>query len=174
MTDAVNQPVRRRRETSTTEFTVGEMDPIDLTGEEDRPSRIVEADSTALKAEYTQAIAFAEEPVTIMVSKGNDRNAALVVDCWVNGKGAELLINGKWREAGWIPCDREVTTKRKYVEVLLRSKTTSYMTEHSEPGAQYIQNRAVPSTNLRNNVSVLEDKHPLGRAWLSSIVSERE
>lgn len=174
MTDAVHQPIRRRRENSTADTAVGQMEAIDLSGEEDAPDRIVEAQAESLIKEHARLLAFAEEPITVLIAKQNDRNASSVVECWNNGRGAEVLINGKWRESGWLPCDMEVTTKRKYVEILLRSKNTGYTTTHSNPGAEYIQNKAVPTTTLRNQLSVIEDKNPLGRAWLSSIVAERE
>lgn len=174
MTDAINTPVRRRRMNSTEDVSIDQMESIDLSGEDDAPSRIVQAQADSLMADHQKKLAFAEEPVTVIIAKANDRNASWVVECWNNGRGAELLINGKWVESGWLPCDREVTTKRKYVEILLRSKTTQYRTEHSDPGAEYVQNRAVPTTTLRNQLTILEDKNPLGRAWLSSIVAERE
>lgn len=174
MTEAINQPIRRRRINSTEDTAIGQMEEIDLTGEDEAPSRIVEAQADSLIAEHAAKLKFAEEPITVLIAKQNDRNASWVVECWNNGKGAELLINGKWVESGWLPCDREITTKRKYIEILLRSKTTTYRTEHSSPGAEHVQNRAIPTTTLRNQISVIEDKNPLGRAWLSSIVAERE
>jgi hypothetical protein len=49
----------------------------------------------------------------------------MTVDCWVNGKGAEVWDERtrKWMEFNFLPVGLPIITKRKYVEVLARSKS---------------------------------------------------
>ncbi len=180
MTEAINRPVSRtRREQSTADFPVGEMPAIDMDPSHDVDrKRIVVADETALQSEYAEAIAFAEEPVEILINPpASERNPPQWVECWVNGKGAEILMDGKWVACGYLPVNMALTIKRKYLEVLIRSKQTTYQTHHIAPEdakSTHVENHAIPQTNLRNQVSVLADKNPLGREWLQRLVRERE
>lgn len=180
MTDAINQPIRRaRREQHTSDFPVGEMPSINLdpSQEVDR-NRIQIADETALHAEYQSALAFAEEPMDILINPpASERNPPQWVECWVNGRGAEILINGQWVACGYLPVNRALTIKRKYVEVLIRSRQTTYQTQHVAPEdakSTHVDNFAIPQTNLRNQISVLADNNPAGREWLQRLVRERE
>ena len=171
MTEAINTPVRRaRRETSTADTPIQQMQPSeDGEGGLD-PFELEPADEAALKQEYLEALKFMDEPVKIIISQGTERGAPLTVDCWVNGRGAEIWLNGKWAVSGWLPVNMEIITKRKYLENLLRSKPTSYQTVVGKPGDEVIRNASVPTTTLRNQISLLEDKNPLGRAWFQSVV----
>jgi hypothetical protein len=180
MTEAINRPVSRaRREQSTADFPVGEMPAIDMdpSHEVDR-KRIIEADETALKAEYFSALSFAEEPVDVIIHPpASERNPPQWVECWVNGRGAEILMDDKWVQCGYLPVNMALTIKRKYVEVLIRSKQTSYQTSHIAPEdakSTHVENHAIPTTNLRNQISVQYDANPLGREWLQRLVRERE
>lgn len=180
MTDALNQPVRRaRREHSTADFPVGEMPSINLDASQDVDrNRVVVADESALHAEYQSALAFAEEPLDVLINPpASERNPPQWVECWVNGRGAEILINGQWVACGYLPVNRSLTIKRKYVEVLIRSKQTTYQTEHiaaEDAKSTHVENHAIAQTNLRNQISVLYDANPAGREWLQRLVRERE
>lgn len=179
MTDAINTPVRRaRREQHSTDHPIGQMEPLslDVTEEVDR-KRIVEADESALVDGYATAIGFAEEPVVIMVNPASERNAAQWVECWVNGKGAEVLIEGRWTECPYMPVGVELTVKRKYVEVLLRSKQTTWQTNHvaaDDAKSVHVDNKTIPTTMARNSVSILSDRNPMGREWLKRVMAEKE
>lgn len=180
MTEALHQPVRRaRRENSTADFPVGEMPSINLDAsqEVDR-DRIIVADAASLQADYANAIAFAEEPVDVIIHPpASERNPPQWVECWVNGKGAEILIDGKFVACGYLPVNMLLTIKRKYVEVLIRSRQTTYQTSHVAPEdakSTHVENHAIPTTNLRNQISIQYDANPLGREWLQRLVRERE
>ena len=66
-----------------------------------------------------------------------------------------------------------ITTKRKYVEVLARSKTETVRTKTGDANQENPENTLVRSIARRASFSVLEDQNPMGRAWLTRLLSER-
>jgi hypothetical protein len=132
--------------------------------------RIERAPADVLNKDYADALAFNEEPVTIIIQPGSEKNAPRVVDCWVNGKGLELLHDGRWFETGAAPVGRPFTTKRKYVEVIARSKVDRIETRHDDESAENPRNWVERSTYVRAPLSLIEDKNPKGAEWFSRIV----
>lgn len=128
-----------------------------------------------LEREHADALAFAEEPITIRIEPSAEENAPLVVDCWVNGKGAEVFVNGKWLEFNCLPVGMPVTTKRKYVEVLARSKVDRIRTieENRQPGDNEDGFKMRRSSSSKSVFSVLNDKNPKGAEWLTRLMQER-
>jgi hypothetical protein len=136
--------------------------------------------------DYLAELAFMEEPVTIRIEPANEENAAWTVDCWVQGKGAEVLKqdaqrvwmeNGSlpgghpWLELNCLPVGVVCTTKRKYVEVLARSKTMRVKTPDHADGRN-IDNNNVTRTHVRGHVfSVIKDSGK-GSAWLTRLLNE--
>jgi hypothetical protein len=172
--DATNQTTRRaRRELHTSELPIGQSPAIDLpdNGPIDHEQVIVPVD-TPLVDSYLVGLKFAEEPVTIRISMSSEKYAPKVVDCWCNGIGAEVMMNGRWQQLGWIPVGREVTVKRKYVEILARSKIDNITTDTDDPGVENPQNRIERSTSAKVPFSVLKDDNPMGHAWLTRLMAE--
>lgn len=162
---------RGTREINTQDMKVGQSAPITLDdGPIDREQVVLPVD-TPLIDDYAKALSFAEEPVTIRVSPSAEKFAPTVIDCAVNGKGAEVFVGGRWHELGVIPVGREVTTKRKYVEVLARSKQDNVSTriEQRTDGEENIVDR---STYHKAPFSVIEDRNPMGAEWLTRIMAE--
>ncbi len=103
--------------------------------------------------------AFMNEPVTIHVYTDGTPGSLEVITPTVNGVN-QPIIRG-----------RDQTVKRKYVEVLARSKVTVYRQEVADPShPERIQ--MVPITNLTAPFVVREDKNPKGRAWLEHILAQ--
>jgi len=122
--------------------------------------------------DYLDELAFNEEPVTIRLEPSTDKNAASWFPIWVNGKGAEILINGKWVEYGHLPVGQVITIKRKYVEVILRAKidtVTTEVVETKDERSDNMENRVKRFTSALHSFSIIEDKNPLGVAWLREI-----
>ena len=176
MTDALSTPTRRaRREISTADMEVGQRAPIILPddgSEIDRDNVIIPVE-THIGGDYVQQLAMAEEPVTILIHKSPEKFAPLTVDCWVNGKGAEVMANGKWVEFGWLPVNKPVTTKRKYVEVLARSKVDSVQTDHGSENDADPENRILTSTSPKAQFNILADANPRGAQWLMALMADR-
>lgn len=174
MTDALNNPVKRqynRRDTHTEDTPLTQKADIDLDGEIVHGESLVQVapDITNDKA-YQAALAFMEEPVTIVIEENSRSDFPEThVAVQVNGKGAEVWQNGQWLPIGWLPIGVELTTKRKYVEVLVRSKSDSIKTLHDDATVEKPRNTVRRSTSANYPMSILEDKNPLGREWLSRL-----
>lgn len=140
-------------------------DNSDLIG---RDGDIVQAQQLP-KKEYLDELAFNEEPVTIRIEPSSDKNAALWHPIWVNGKGCEVWRGDAWREMTYIPVGQVITIKRKYVEVLLRSKTDTVQTLVREVEGENPQNTIRRFTTATVTFSIIEDRNPLGAAWVNEI-----
>lgn len=172
MSDAAVNPVRRRRTLESADTSIQQHDPLPMPGlgdELERAAEIVVASEEEIKAEHAARLAFAEEPVRILVHPSGDKNAQIVHDAWVNGKGAEVFVNGQWVEFGCIPVGIEVITKRKYVEVLARKKRTNVRTEviKQQDSEQNLVHR---DTIHECPFSVIEDRSPYAREWLQGLM----
>jgi hypothetical protein len=155
-------PVRKpRAEINTGDMPVGQKAPIIMPALADgMPDREELAIAPAIEGPSGKLnklmgdIAFGEEPVTICLSQSNEKHAPKFIPCWNNGKKAEVLINGQWIAQGWLPVGVPITTKRKYAEVLARSKQDSVTTDvvrHPE----YEQNLVNFSTSLTSPFSII-------------------
>lgn len=160
-------PVRSAPQMHTDDIKVAQKPSIE--SREDLADEITVAPEV-LQKEYAAALAFNEQPVTIRIEPSSEKFAPKVVDCWCNGRGAEILINGKWVPTGALPVGRVVTTKRKYVEILARSKTDSIQTRHDNSDAERPHNYIDRFTSSRAPFSVIEDKDPRGAEWLTNLV----
>lgn len=167
--DATNAPVRRPApELHTGDIRITQKPVIET--REDTEGEIVVAPES-LENDYQAQLAFMEEPVTIRIERSAEKFPPRVIDCWVNGKGAEVLINNKWVETRAIPVGMPVTTKRKYVEVVARAKVENVNT-HVEKRPDSEVNEIHRNASARAPFSVIHDANPKGAAWLTGIVSQ--
>lgn len=133
----------------------------------ERPAADVVIAPEVLLKEYADALAFAEEPVEIMVQPSTEKFGARFVECWVNGKGIEMYDKrtGQWYPNGSIPRGEPVITKRKYVEILLRSKTTDIRTNVIEHPGEDPTNNMLRTTHANYPIQIIRDDNPKGREW---------
>ncbi len=165
--NAANMPVRRpAHELHTADVTLNQKaviaDRADLEGE------VIVSEGSVTK-DYADSLAMAEEPVTIRIERGSGKAPMPVVDCWVNGKGAEILVQGRWVSTGYLPVGRPITTKRKYVEVLAKSKLETVNTkviQRTEDEDNLIERHASQFAPF----SILEDKNPNSAEWFQRLV----
>lgn len=184
-TDAKNRPViRGHKETDSRDIPVQQQRApinLDLPREQEEVEAIETVNADMLQEkEYLAELAFNEEPITIIIQKGPEKMAPRIVDCWVNGRGAEHFRNGKWHVCGWLPVNVPVITRRKYVEVLARAKADSVETEvvkHIDGGGSSNgreDNLAHRYTQTKFPFSVLNDPSGTkGMAWLTKILNEQ-
>lgn len=121
---------------------------------------------------HAAQLAFMEEPVTIQIAENSsaaDFPETHVPVC-VNGRGAEVLNGGKWIEVSWLPIAQIITTKRKYVEVLARSKSMIVNTKHDDANVERPRNWVERRNKSQYPLSIIEDKNPRGHEWLSRIL----
>ncbi|MGC8536711.1 MAG: hypothetical protein ACP5QR_14460 [Rhizomicrobium sp.] len=143
---------------------------LDLDADTENSPEIVRADPKTMK-DLAADLEFMEEPITIVLNPSSEKNAPTMHPFWVNGKGAEVLMNGKWIPMTYLPVGRPLITKRKYVGVMASAKFDSIETHHDEPGTKEVLNNwASRRTSAVTGFSVLEDKNPKGGAWLSELL----
>lgn len=141
----------------------------DIVGDlKDRKPDVVVGEKVVNK-DYIDELAFNEEPVTIRIEPSNEKNAPAHFPCWVNGRGADVLLNGEWVSVGHLPVSTILTVKRKYVEVIMRSKIDTITTDVVEEAGKDPINKVKRFTVATNSLSIIKDDNPLSRAWLTEL-----
>jgi len=135
------------------------------------PEVIEPGDASILdNKDYLDELAFMEQEVVIRLEKSTEKNSATVFPVWVNGKGCELKgQDGKWYEVTYIPVDLEVTTKRKYLEVIIRAKIDTVETDVVENPGTDPDNRVKRFTSAVHSFSIIHDPDPRGIAWVREL-----
>ncbi len=174
--DAINNPVKRqynRAEVNTGDMPVGQRADIDMDSKIIHGQGIINASGdTELNTKFHEDLAFNEEPVTIRIEENSGSDfPETYVPVYVNGKGAEVFYNGRWQEVGWLPIGMEVTTRRKSVEQLARSKVEIVRTQHGDTREEKPQNKVVRRNKSAYALTVLQDDNPKGREWLSRVLA---
>lgn len=161
-----------KKELHTSEISVDQKSDIDIDPSNREPTIIV-AEKMPAK-EYADALAFNEEPVKIRISRSNEKNAPPSYPFWVNGKGCEVMMNGKWVEWIYIPVDTIVITKRKYLAVMASAKFDNVTTDVGKPSddSDVVKNRVRRDTSPAVTLSVLDDT-PRGHEWFSSLTRQQ-
>lgn len=143
-----------------------EMDMSDL--DVDAKPDILVADPELLKqrakTDYLDELAFNEEFMTIYLYRGSEEFAPDAHQFWVNGKGVT------------VPVEQKVMIRRKYVEIMARSQPFKIKTTVIKPAAGN-ENDGVKNLWQRYKsdqfpFTVIQDKNPLGAAWLEGIRRE--
>lgn len=172
--DAQNAPIRRRMPgTSSESFPMGQKEDIDLPDgktPEVPPIDAIHAD--ALVDGRAEALAFNEEPVEIMIYPSSEENAPLTVPCWVNGRGAEVLMGSRWVPMGHLPVGQQLVTRRKYAEVLLRAKRDKVSTDHQGTEVERPQNKVHRISSAVANIQIVRDNNPKGIEWVRRCMAQ--
>lgn len=167
--DAQNAPIRRPPKTlESADFQIGQKGPVDLEGPREQ---IITALETPFNDEMATQLAFNEEPIEILIHPSSEKDAPLVIDCWVNGKGAEVFMNGAWHALGWLPVNKRVITRRKYVELLLKCKVDTIHTDVEDATVENPSNRINRVTSSKCLLQILHDKNPKGGEWMRSVMA---
>lgn len=172
----VSHRQRRSKELNTADLEVGQRSDIVLPplGEDIEIVSSVESTSDITIGDFAASLAFYEEPMTIIIHPAsNERAPAQFEMVYVNGKGIEVLHDGNFVSVGWAPVNQAFTTKRKYVEVIARSKPEAVSTNVIEQPGEDPINRIRRSASQRCPFSVLHDANPKGGAWLSQVLADR-
>lgn len=120
----------------------------------------IEPVATSLTNGDFDTMMFMEELVKIRIEPLTEKNPRKIIDLYVNGV------------AEWVPVGRPWIMRRKYVEVLARSKPMSVQTKHEQPEESLDpQNEVIRSTSAQFPFSVLQDT-PRGIEWLNTIMAE--
>jgi hypothetical protein len=137
-----------------------------------RPTHEIKKSLEQIQKEYNDDLAFAEEPVGIYILPSQLEHGSPVAECWIDGKGAEIWdpMVGRWLATGIIPRGQNVVTKRKYVEVLMRSLTDGKVTEVIETPGQdpknFLRTRHVHNFPIQ---ITRDDNKVRGRQWFRDL-----
>lgn len=110
--------------------------------------------------DYAKELSFMEEPVEIMVHESTDANADNPVQVACNGVN-QFFFRGQ-----------ALTVKRKFVEILARSKQTAIQTRTVKDYTGADTTAITKSTALRYPFSVISDRNPDGAVWLKGVLAE--
>lgn len=119
--------------------------------------------------DYAEALAFMDEPVTVMLEPSVEKNAATAFPVWVNGKPAEVFQNGRWDEIGYLPTGRELIIKRKVLEVIIRAKVDTVHTQILDQDSERPNNVVQRFTSPVHSFTIVEDRNSRGRAWVTEL-----
>lgn len=160
------------KETHTGDMKIDQKKAIE--NREDLESEVVTAPADlSLDMEYQELLKFNEQPITVTIHSGGampgEKFPPKFVPVWCNGKGAEVFMNGRWVEVEALPVGIPVTVKRKYVEILVRSKHTSVNTRHEGTEAEQPRNLVERNTTAFIPISVNKDTDPRGGEWLRQL-----
>lgn len=125
-----------------------------------RESIEIEPVTAPLTTNDFDELMFMEELVKVRVEPLTEKNPRKIIDLYVNGKPE------------WVPVGRPWIMRRKFVEVLARSKPINVQTKHEQPEESLDpQNEVIRTTSAQFPFSVLEDT-PRGIAWLNKLMAE--
>jgi hypothetical protein len=122
-------------------------------------ARLVDVAEKLPDQEKLAMLAFMNELVTIRVASTTDKNAEQVFELNVNGR-AELFRRGEVK-----------TCKRFYVELMARTKPTSYTDREvaNNEGIRTVLHDA--HTALKYDFSMIRDDNPMGEHWLKATLA---
>lgn len=123
-------------------------------------------DGIEVSPEFLEELAFYEEPVKIVINPSTHKNAASIFENWCDGRGAEMLINGKWLIIKDLPVGKPITVKRKIVEQIIRARVMNVQTIHEEPPVPSPRNELVRTSSHVHSFSILHDASPKAQEWL--------
>lgn len=170
--EAKNTPIRRpRNELHSADMAIEQRGDIDVTETINHENIIVSEGS--ITNDYAKQLAFNEDPVEILIHATGEKNSAKVADCWVNGRGAEVFMNGKWVVLGYLPVGIPVLTKRKYAETFANSKVDNITTSHGDMSDKDPVNVVETATTSKVPFTITRDDSPYGREWLARLMRQR-
>lgn len=151
---------RPKKYFDTTDHEVGQAADIIVTSE-DLINRIrkVDAVDPKLHKEYQDALAFMNEPMTVVVLESSDENAENPVSVGNNGRMVAF-----WRGVA-------TKCKRKFVDSLI-VKSTNVSTPESTTAANEQTFLIRQRSSLKYPFQVMEDLNPKGPEWLRGRLAE--
>lgn len=164
----VNMGAKLRKKYSSDDFKIPQRETIHIAplGQAlDQSSEIVVVSEKAMHKKYLEALAFANEAIMIELEPPMEDNPPHCHPCWVQGKGAEIFHDGRWIAYGAFPYGVKIITRRKYAEVLLRSKRTRIASGYTK-FERTEDNWIKPSTTATVMMRIHEDRSPLAKEWL--------
>jgi hypothetical protein len=136
----------------------------------DREPEVIVADPSLMTQAYEDELAFMADWLTIRLEQSGAENAPDTFPVWVNGRGAEVLVND--RPVIWthLPVGPEITVRRSVVEIIARSKTMRVATDHTSDPVRQLANKTTRQVSQTQPFSIVSDPSSRGRAWASEMI----
>lgn len=177
MRRAQDNPTQITQGTESADFAVPQRSPIDIGHALENPADDIVLVEKLPDTEYAEQLKFAEDPVTAIINSSSDPKAPKYVYCAIQGKGAEVWDekSKRWLEFKYIPVNRRLTIKRKYLEVLARSRIDNFNTREvtTTPLANHDGYQLEAVTVQSSPFTVTHDPAgERGHAWLQRVFQE--
>lgn len=158
-------------------FAVPQKGLIDMAHALENPSEDIVIVEKLPSTEYAEELKFAEEPVTCILNASSDVKAPKYVYCCIEGVGAEVWDekSKRWLRFKYVPVNRRLTIKRKYLEVLARSRVDSYSTREVSPTPLANHDGyALEGTTVQASPFIVthDPSGERGHQWLQRVLSE--
>ncbi len=124
----------------------------------DNEELIVE--SNGLDMVYFDELAFMEEKLTVRLEPSADRYSPKFIDVAVNGR------------IEWLEVGKSIQVARKYIEVLARAKSDTFITIAPNTNDENPVNMISRNTSQKYPFSVIKDPNPRGYQWLTTVLSQ--
>lgn len=162
---------------STGQFKVPQFEGGDMTRALESGREPIQVVDKLPTVEYADELKFNEDPVTVILTPSQDRNAPKQLYCAVNGKGAEVWDerSKRWLEFKYVPVGRVLTVKRKYIEVLARSRADTFNTREVTPTPHANQDGFMLEVNTVPVAPITIRHDPAGakgQEWFSRVMAE--
>jgi alkanesulfonate monooxygenase SsuD/methylene tetrahydromethanopterin reductase-like flavin-dependent oxidoreductase (luciferase family) len=109
---------------------------------------------------YIDELAFMEEKITIRLEPSADRYSPKFIDVAVNGR------------VEWLEVGTPIKVARKYIEVLARAKSDTFITIAPNTNDENPVNLISRNTSQKYPFSVIKDPNPRGYQWLTTVLSQ--
>lgn len=125
-----------------------------------RDNEEIIVETSGIDLDYLDELQFMEEKVTIRIEPSADRYAPRFVDVAVNGR------------IEWLEVGKPIGVARKYIEVLARAKSDTFITIAPNTNDENPVNLISRNTSQKYPFSVIKDPNPRGYQWLTTVLSQ--
>lgn len=125
-----------------------------------RDNEDVIVESNSIDLAYFDELQFMEEKISIRLEPSSDRYSPKFVDVAVNGR------------IEWLEVGKPIQVARKYIEVLARAKSDTFITIAPNTNDENPVNMISRNTSQKYPFSVIKDPNPRGYQWLTSVLSQ--
>lgn len=152
---------------------------VDPDDEWERPRETIEEEIIDAEPSMSQAerLAFMQEPVVVYIQPNlTTKHPEPYVPVWVNGKGAEVYsyATKKWFSFGVLPVGVNVTTRRKYVEVLAAARAENVRTDTWKDTSGEAFNEIHREQAFHYGFTIVHDwNKEMGRKWFERVMQRR-
>ena len=141
------------------------------------PSDIIEARAEDADKSHLDEMKFQNEPVLIYIHPQPTEHPDICVPCFVNGMGAEVWDAHlhRWLSIGFFPVERNIITRRKYVEVIGRARVENIHNEISYKLDKHTLNNIRRRQGARWPFSIRKDWNtsPRAQGWYRTMFAQR-